>query len=282
MARHDTLYVSDLDGTLLGADSRVSEQSREIITELSGAGYQITVATARTPATVVPLLAGTLTLPPAITMTGAALWARQPAPGHYQNCRFFSPQESAGVLAALDACGLKPFIYTLPAESTVLEVYNSSRELSRPQESFVDQRRNLPLKRFHLGRNAPAELLNGRVLLFLVLGPIEPVMAAAAELRSSGQGEVSAYPDNFNPRLGILEILAPGVSKASAVQTLAAELGLPRIVAFGDNLNDLPMFDVATEGVAVGNAQPQVLERADHIIASNTSPAAVARFILED
>lgn len=48
MARHDTLYVSDMDGTLLGADSRVSELSREIISGLSRQGHNITVATART------------------------------------------------------------------------------------------------------------------------------------------------------------------------------------------------------------------------------------------
>lgn len=281
MARHDTLYVSDLDGTLLGADSRVSEQSREIITDLSRRGYQITVATARTPATVVPLLAGTLTLPPAITMTGATLWDRQPAPGQYRNCRFFSRQDSRTVLTALDACGLRPFVYTLPSGSQVLEVYNLTRELSRAQESFVDQRRNLPLKRFHLGSSTPAELLESRVLLFLVLGPIEPVMAAAAELRRTGAGEVSAYPDNFNPALGILEILAPGVSKASAVSALARELELERVVVFGDNLNDLPMFSVATESVAVGNAQPEVLARATHIIAPNTA-SSVAHFILND
>ena len=67
------LFVTDMDGTLLGADSRVSRRSARIITDLSRRGALITVATARTPGTVEPLLADTLTLPPAVVMTGAAM-----------------------------------------------------------------------------------------------------------------------------------------------------------------------------------------------------------------
>ena len=81
-----TLYVSDMDGTLLGADSRVSPRSAEIISRLSRRGALITVATARTPATVVPLLADTYTSIPAIVMTGAAMWNRDTA--SYEEIQF--------------------------------------------------------------------------------------------------------------------------------------------------------------------------------------------------
>ena len=52
-----TLYVTDLDGTLLSSDSVVSVRSVDIINELIERGAMITVATARTPATVANLLA---------------------------------------------------------------------------------------------------------------------------------------------------------------------------------------------------------------------------------
>ena len=68
------LFVSDMDGTLLGSDSRVSPVSADIISRLSRSGVPITVATARTPASVEVLLADTLISVPAIVMTGAALW----------------------------------------------------------------------------------------------------------------------------------------------------------------------------------------------------------------
>ena len=45
-----TLYVSDLDGTLLGADSHLSVASCAMLNEAIAQGALFTVATARTPA----------------------------------------------------------------------------------------------------------------------------------------------------------------------------------------------------------------------------------------
>ena len=67
------LFVSDMDGTLLNAEAKLSARSRELISELTDEGAYITVATARTPATVQGLLEGTRMRLPAIVMTGAAL-----------------------------------------------------------------------------------------------------------------------------------------------------------------------------------------------------------------
>lgn len=54
--KRQTLFVTDLDGTLLGSDSRVSTRSAQLLADLTEAGVMITAATARTPATVDPLL----------------------------------------------------------------------------------------------------------------------------------------------------------------------------------------------------------------------------------
>ena len=280
MARHDTLYVSDMDGTLLGADSRVSELSREIISGLSRQGHNITVATARTPATVVPLLEGTFTLPPAITVTGAALWRRGGASG-YAHVDFFPAPLAEALGRLFDAHGLSPFVYTLPEGSETIEVFRDSRvPLNHAEELFVDQRRGLRLKRFRPGIPAPAEA-SARIMLYFAMGPLDRIMALGERILAEYPCSVSAYPDIFLKDTGILEILAPGVSKAAAVGALARSLGATRIVAFGDNLNDLPMLAVADVAVAVGNALPEVRAAADVIIGPNTA-SSVARFIAED
>ena len=118
-------------------------------------------------------------------------------------------------------------------------------------------------------------------MLFFAMGPLEPVMRAADYIRKSLPCAVSAYPDIFLSDTGILEVLAPGVSKAAAVKSLAERLGLSRIVAFGDNLNDLPMLAAADVAVAVENALPEVKAAATVVIGPNTA-SSVARFIAAD
>ena len=78
----------------------------------------------------------------------------------------------------------------------------------------------------------------------------------------------------------MLEVVAQGVSKAAAVRAMAERTGAEWVTVFGDNLNDLPMMEVADEAVAVANAMPEVIERADTVIGPN-SEESVARYILE-
>lgn len=106
-----TLYVSDLDGTLLPPDSRVSARSAEILSHLSAQGALITVATARTPATVEPLLADVNSTLPAIVMTGASLWDRKEK--RYVDTRFIDADTSRIVRETASRYGVDPFTYTL-------------------------------------------------------------------------------------------------------------------------------------------------------------------------
>jgi hypothetical protein len=81
--------------------------------------------------------------------------------------------------------------------------------------------------------------------------------------------------------LYLLEIFTTGVTKANAIRQVKEQIGAERVVVFGDNLNDLSMFEVADLAVAVDNALPQVKERADIVIGANTADA-VAHFIAQD
>ena len=115
-----TLYVSDMDGTLLDNDSKVSAISAGIISELSREGALITVATARTPATVEPMLSSTLTNCPAIVMTGAAMWDRREK--RLINTRIFSKDAASDIIGEFGRHGINPFIYTVTSPSH-LDVY---------------------------------------------------------------------------------------------------------------------------------------------------------------
>ncbi|QWT19507.1 sugar-phosphatase [Bacillus sp. NP157] len=84
-----------------------------------------------------------------------------------------------------------------------------------------------------------------------------------------------------------LEILHPEAGKGRALQTLAAQLGVPaeRIMAIGDQENDLVMLEFAGVSVAMGNAIDSVKAVADHVTATNNEAGvalAIEHYVLSD
>jgi hypothetical protein len=69
----------------------------------------------------------------------------------------------------------------------------------------------------------------------------------------------------------VLEVFDPAVNKWEGVLHLARRHGIlpEKIVAIGDDVNDLPMIRNAGLGVAMGNARPEVLAAAKRVIGSN-------------
>lgn len=270
-----TLYVSDMDGTLLNNDSLISPTTAAIISELSRSGSLITVATARTPATVDPLLSATRTRCPAIVMTGAALWDRQRR--RLVDTHIFAPGVAADIIDCFKRAGLDPFIYTV-ASASHLNVYHGI-EMTPGEDDFYQARRHLELKKFHIGYVPSPRETDSTILLFGI-GDTDRVARLAAGLEGRTDCSVSFYPDITSPSRSLIEVFAPGVSKARAVKNLAESLGVDRTVVFGDNLNDLSMMAVADIAVAVANALPPVKEAADVVIGPNSADS-VARYIQE-
>ncbi len=77
---------------------------------------------------------------------------------------------------------------------------------------------------------------------------------------------------------GLVEISAPGISKATSLARVCGSYGVAAadVVAFGDMPNDLPMLQWAGHGVAVANAHADVLAAADEITFDNDSDGVAA------
>ena len=260
------LFVSDMDGTLLGSDSRVSPVSADIISRLSRSGVPITVATARTPASVEVLLADTLISVPAIVMTGAALW--DCASGRYLRPVLLPPDALVSALGLFARHGINPFVYSLDGDSMLTVTHVP--EMNRWETAFYQERRMLKRKRFVFGYDDGASSGESAILVF-GMDEAFKIETLADELRRDARLSVSCYRDIFNPAVANIEVFAAGVSKAAAIRSLASEIGADRITVYGDNLNDLPMFGIADDAVAVANAVPEVLASARRIIGPNTA-----------
>jgi Cof subfamily protein (haloacid dehalogenase superfamily) len=71
-----------------------------------------------------------------------------------------------------------------------------------------------------------------------------------------------AYPD-----IDYINVIAPGVSKKSALDALVRRLGisLDQVMAIGDGLNDVPVLSSVGLAVAMGNAPAEVKAIADYV-----------------
>lgn len=90
------------------------------------------------------------------------------------------------------------------------------------------------------------------------------------------------YRDNIiNKDYEYLDISTSNVSKENAVNALSNYLGIPQeqILAIGDNINDISMFNVAGIGVAVNNAYDEVKVAADFVTENSAGDGGFAEAI---
>ena len=272
-----TLYVSDLDGTLLGEDSQLSAVTvatlNRIIDDLGGL---FTVATARTPATVVPLMQEVNARLPFIVIGGSAMW--NPMIMNYEHTRGIDELTVNAVADVFDRRGAHPFIYR--RHGSMLHAYHYG-PISPQEERFVAERQGLSLKRFVLD-DRDYRYSDDEALLIFSLNKFAVLKDIASDLKASVPTcSVMVYHDIFDESEGYLEIFTAGTSKAAAIRELAREVGAGRVVVFGDNRNDIAMMQAADHSVAVGNAFPEVKAAASEVIGPNTA-ASVPRWIEQE
>jgi hydroxymethylpyrimidine pyrophosphatase-like HAD family hydrolase len=121
---------------------------------------------------------------------------------------------------------------------------------------------------------APIEelLAGGDVVKLLVRPPTDHGFDADTFLEA-GDAAVAdlVQVTHSNPADQLLEISAPGVSKATTLALVAARDGLDhtQVIAAGDAPNDLPMLQWAATSYAVANAHPEVLATATYELPSH-------------
>ena len=74
-----------------------------------------------------------------------------------------------------------------------------------------------------------------------------------------------------------VDIMTAGISKATGLSHLLSHFNLTpeQLLAFGDQMNDYEMLELAGHAVAVSNAVPEILSISDQVIGSNDSNAVL-------
>lgn len=266
-----TVYLTDLDGTLLRPDASLSGYTKDALCLLSDAGVCVGISTARTAATVSRMFADVALLAPASLMNGACIY--DIARGEYLHAYTVGGDALAGLLEAVS--GKCAFVYTV--EDGKLSTFYENDDEPHARR-FRTERHQRYGKVF---TKVPSLTdLAGRGVVYMSLAGRQEALESVRERLCAIAGlSVHYYRDIYETDFFYLEVCAAGVSKRGAADFIRRYTGADRLVGFGDNLNDLTLFEGCDEKIAVANAVPEVKSAADTVIGANTEDA-VCNYIL--
>lgn len=264
--QENILYITDLDGTLLNAKGIISDYTKKGLIKLIGQGIHFSVATARTPATVVDLLAGVPLQVPIVVMNGTAVY--DIAQNKYLAVQYIDGLVAKQVQAVIKSHHQNTFIYTIK-EHQLIAYYET---ITTPAEQdFYNERKDRALKKFVQGefpKDTP-------IAYFMMLGEKNKIKQIAQELKNIAGISFVYYPDVYDIETYYLEVYHESVSKATGIQKLRNNMDFDKVISFGDNLNDQPMFKYCDAAYAVGNAKEALKEMATAIIATNEEDGVI-------
>ncbi len=263
-----TLYVTDLDGTLLKNNATISDFTVNTLNSLIENGVLFTYATARSFSSAAPLVKQLNLELPAVTFNG--VFVINPQTGEHLIENVFTKKSLKIAEKFLRENNLAPLVYSY---------INGEERVSFLEEKidcvrcYLDSRKGD--KRMRAVKNYD-ELFDGNVFYLTVLN------AENTELLDSFFTAENGFAHNFQidtyDDTTWYEIYDKNAGKAAAVRQVKTLLNADKMVCFGDNKNDIEMLKAADLGVAVGNSFDELKEIADIIIEENEFDA-VAKFI---
>lgn len=274
MSIENTMVISDLDGTLLRSDVRLSDFTVAAINSLIRRGVHFTYATARSLNSARKVTDRLELSLPVITYNGACI--KSPQTGEIIEIQSLDEDQVELIRDTLDRFGISPLVYTyLDGEEKVLwQRGTESRGLQLYLDSRQGDERILPVDSFH-------DLFCGEIFYVTCIEDTDELLAPLrSDLTSEDSLNCLLQKDIYDPAY-YMEIMDYRVSKANALDTIKKLTNMDRIISFGDSINDVPLFEVSDECYAVENAVEELKKVADDVIESNDDDG-VAKWLLEN
>lgn len=262
-----TLYVSDLDGTLLASNQRTSDVTNKRLNTLIEKGLTFSYATARSFHTAKTATQGLCASFPVILYNGTMIKDHQSGAVLWQHR--FSNEEADTLIDDLLANGISPIVYTFAGGKEQFRYIPHS--LHKAAAEFLATRKGDE-------RNHPVECIDelkvGDIFYITCIGDkarLAPLFETYRDVHRC------LFQDDLYTGEPWLEISSKGAGKAHAAKELQRLLGCERLVVFGDGINDLDLFAVADEAYAVENADPALKAIATAVIDSNDNDGVANR-----
>lgn len=267
-----TLYISDLDGTLLGSDALPSEYTVNTINFLIEKGYNITFATARSVSSAAAILPDFKLKLPVVMMNGVCL--TDVAAKKQLNVFSMSRETAERTVEIFQRHGRPPMYFTVDENGEICVDFKLIK--SEYEQEFMKVRKS---RYKHFVQCEEYNTENSAIYLSAI-DRRETVDAIAEELKAVEGIGFTYYLDTYSDGQYFIEVYSSLAGKQNAIDILKKNYGFDRVVAFGDNGNDVEMLKNADLAVAVGNAQAVAKEAADIVIDTNENNG-VAKYLYE-
>lgn len=269
-----TLFVSDLDGTLLTAKETVSEYSLRLLNKLIDEdGVLFTYATARSLNSAAKAVWGLRQNLPVILYNGAIIM--EPWNGNKLYNSHFTGTVRADIRRILHEYDVWPLVYSFLG--------------NKERVSWLRGRETEGMKRY-LSRRAgdprlnpvdsPDELKDDEIFYYTYIDAKERTDVLHAVFEKDARFRCIYQQETYQSDYW-LEIMPAGTSKGAAATVLKERLGAEKLVAFGDALNDRELFRAADEAYAVENADEELKKVATAVIGYSEEDS-VSKFIRDN
>jgi Cof subfamily protein (haloacid dehalogenase superfamily) len=259
------LFAIDLDGTLLNAQHELSAENRAALHQAHEAGVRIVLCTGRAYTETEPVLAQIgLDLDASVTVFGALVTdirtgetiERTPIPLHVGHAvTSWFQDEGYPVLWLTDPneTGHDGFMLRGKKRHPAVDAWLERSPCQVQQVDQIPELTAAPLRLSVIDDEGPLEMVSARLSTEFADRIVHNVLHAPPY------------------KLSLIEAFAPVVSKWHGIKKLCKEWQVDpaRVMAIGDDVNDVAMLRHAGLGVAVSNAKEGVKNVADRMVASN-------------
>jgi len=265
----NNLYISDLDGTLLTPQAGLSGFAAESLRRLMRDGLHFSIATARTWQSTSVLLKDILPLSaPAVLLNGALIYDTQ---AHEYVRKELIPEERVlEMLRIVKEHGQTGFLYSI--REGFIRPYHEDISGRPFLQAFMAARTGY----YTFTPTSSLALHAGEDIVYLTMQDTLEALAPLREAVKALQGiDCVLYEDSYTNGVWYLECFAHTATKGNAVRFLREKYNYEKIVGFGDNLNDIPLFEACDETYAVANAREALKVMATGVIGSNEEDGVV-------
>lgn len=225
--RKDILFVSGLDDTLLTMDESLSDYSKIQLNRMIEDGVKFTVATMRTPASLIDPLADIKLNLPVIVMDGAALYDIKEK--EYIYTYVITKDISENIMSFLNYEDFHYFTNAIVDEVLMIFYGNFRNEVE--EKIFKNFRkspyRNYANKKFFAG---------GEVVYFMIVDKTEKILDLYGKLKQSGFDKILkilCYESTDYLGYSYIKIFNRNASKKNMIDYLKTQIQIEKTVTFG-------------------------------------------------